>query len=407
MEVTLFDKEKNKNLRQSNFLIEARYKLTKQEFRIIRVIMSMVSQYDQDFKKYQIKLADIKSLLESKSESLVADLKKATKGLLSKPVVITTKDKIVQVNWISSAVFAKGKAFVEIALDPELKPYLLEIKSYYTEFELQELLSLRSFYSLRIYELMKQFSPREFSQGIPRRGFKVEELKKILQGEEVDNYPSYGNFKDRVLNPAILEINNKTGISLSLQENKIGKKVDEVVFIITPKNPNWKEGLNIVDAESSVQVQDQLVKDSISADQNQAPKPTKYRTLEECIAHAKKEGYLIDVIAFHKYYYGDENDLPEIGMAKLMMSWAKKPENQIKNPVVKDSLTTQTFKISDLTIKIHEISRILHINADYFVDRVGKLTKTENGFLLVPVKDFDCEKWGKALENINVKIEVK
>lgn len=232
MQVTLFDKDKNTNLRQSNFLIEAKYRLTRQEFRIITVIMAMVSQFDSDFKKYQIKLLDIKNLLESTSESLVGDLKKATTGLLSKPLIITTPEKTIHLNWISSAVFANGKAFVEVTLDPELKPFLLQIKSYYTEFELRELLSLKSFYSSRLYSLIKQFGD------IPKREFKLDELKGKLgciyeeNGNVVDSYPLYGNFKARVLDPAVDEIKDKTKLSISFEPKKIGKKVQGIIFTI-------------------------------------------------------------------------------------------------------------------------------------------------------------------------------
>ncbi len=233
MEVKLFDKEKDTNLRQSNFLIEARYKLTLHEFRIITVIMSMVSQNDQDFKEYRIDLGDVKKLiqdinkLKTKNESIIIELKKATKGLLSKPLIIITGNEAIQMNWISSAKYEKGKSYVSIKLDPELKPYLLKIRSNYTDFELQELLSLKSFYSAKIYELMKQFFPN-----IPKRKFKIEELQQILGC----NYPKYGNFKERVLKSAIMEINNKTALTIDFEEKKEGKKITDIVFNIRGKN---------------------------------------------------------------------------------------------------------------------------------------------------------------------------
>ena len=237
MEVKLFDKEKDTNLRQSNFLIEARYKLTLHEFRIITVIMSMVSQNDQDFKEYRIDLGDVKKLiqdvnkLQTKNESIITELKKATKGLLSKPLIIISGNETIQMNWISSAKYEKGKSYVSIKLDPELKPYLLKIRSNYTDFELQELLSLKSFYSAKIYELMKQFFPN-----IPKRKFKIEELQQILGCD----YPKYGNFKERVLKSSVIEINNKTALTIDFEEKKEGKKITDIVFNIRGKNASGR-----------------------------------------------------------------------------------------------------------------------------------------------------------------------
>lgn len=231
MTIAVFDKDKKNNIRQSNFLIEARYKLTTQEFRIVSIIKSMVSQGDEDFKEYRINLKDIAKIIEVTGDSLIPDLKKATNGLLRKPLVIYHNGATIQMNWISSYKHIKGNTFIQIRLDPELKPYLLQIKSHYTDFELKELLSLKSFYSYRIYELMKQYHPI-----IPKRSFDLEELKEILGCQ--DSYPSYSNFRDKVLEPAVLEINNnkQLKISLGFEQDKVGKKVKGITFFIYERN---------------------------------------------------------------------------------------------------------------------------------------------------------------------------
>lgn len=231
MTIAVFDKDKKNNIRQSNFLIEARYKLTTQEFRIVSIIKSMVSQGDEDFKEYRINLKDIAKIIEVTGDSLIPDLKKATNGLLRKPLVIYHNGATIQMNWISSYKHIKGNTFVQIRLDPELKPYLLQIKSHYTDFELKELLSLKSFYSYRIYELMKQYHP-----SIPKRSFVLEELKEILGCQ--DSYPSYSNFREKVLEPAVLEINSNKQLKLSLrfEADKLGKKVNGITFFIYERN---------------------------------------------------------------------------------------------------------------------------------------------------------------------------
>lgn len=156
---------------------------------------------------------------------------------------------------------------------------------------------------------------------------------------------------------------------------------------------NNKEGIN---------------KDSNNKDLSLSKNP-KLRTLEECIAHAEKEKYPIDVPKFHKYYYGDPEDPPKMGMAKLMMSWASKPENQ----VVKESFTASS-KIAPtesqeiLQIR-HEIKSLITRSGemqDNLIFVSAPIEKTSSGFV-IKVEDERALKYEEVLEKIKVKIEVK
>ncbi len=297
MTITVFDKDKKNNIRQSNFLIEARYKLTTQEFRIVSVIKSMVSQEDEDFKGYRINLKDIAKIIEVTGDSLIADLKKAANGLLKKPLVIYHGGATIQMNWISSYKHEKGQSFIQIRLDPELKPYLLQIKSSYTDFELKELLSLKSFYSYRIYELMKQYHPT-----IPKRSFPLEELKEILGCQ--DSYPSYSNFRDKVLNPAILEINNnkQLKIILGFEANKIGKKVTGITFFIYERNSDSEKvivGKKIKELDSK-SGNDKKEKESKEKQAN------KLKTIDDVKKYFSERNYKSNPEKFFNYYEAKE-----------------------------------------------------------------------------------------------------
>jgi plasmid replication initiation protein len=92
---------------------------------------------------------------------------------------------------------------------------------------------LRSVYSIRIYELLKQY------QRIGKITITIDGLRSML-GIEPKEYHLYGDFKRFVILVAHKEINEKTDISFEFREKKLGRKVNEIEFIINRKETENK-----------------------------------------------------------------------------------------------------------------------------------------------------------------------
>jgi plasmid replication initiation protein len=98
----------------------------------------------------------------------------------------------------------------------------------YTVYNLKEIAELTSFYAVRLYELVQQFS---IGEGFIVRT--VEEWREIFALKN-DQYPLYANLKQKVFNQAMEEINLKTGYNLVMSETKEGRKVVAVKFTFNP-----------------------------------------------------------------------------------------------------------------------------------------------------------------------------
>jgi len=59
-------------------------------------------------------------------------------------------------------------------LHPDLKPYILDIKERYTKYFYQSITGLNSMYSVRLYELLKQYEFRK------SKNFEIDEFRFIL-----------------------------------------------------------------------------------------------------------------------------------------------------------------------------------------------------------------------------------
>lgn len=213
---------------QHNAVIEARYRLTVEEQRLIKTLVSHIHSDDEDFKVYEIKIADLARLLDISDTSYYDRVKKVTRRILTNVLCFYDENgNEIQTNWLSSAKYHKGKGVVALRFDPELKPYLLQLKRLFTSYELGNILRLKGMYSIRIYELLKQY------ERIGRREFELEFLKKTL-GIDAE-YPQYRDFKKFVLVPAEKEISEKTDIKYATVEKKRGRKVIALVFEIEPR----------------------------------------------------------------------------------------------------------------------------------------------------------------------------
>lgn len=220
--------QENYLVAQGNDLIEARHTnpLSVREQKIVLTMVSMIQPADEDFKDYRISIKEFSEMLGLEGSAKYTELKEITKDLMSKSIEIPRADGgWLFANWVSSAEYQKGEGIIALSFSPKLKPYLLQLKNAFTSYRLSNILSLKSSYSIRLYELMKKW------QHLGSWTCSIENFKEKV-GVESEKYPRYANLKARVLNPAIEEVNEKTDLFISIKEIKKGRSVEKIEFII-------------------------------------------------------------------------------------------------------------------------------------------------------------------------------
>lgn len=242
---------------KSNKLVEASYKLTAGEQKIIYKLTSIINKNDDDFKEYSFKISEFIKLLGIKDQSKYTEIPKITKGLMKKVFTIHDEKGELQISWLSSVRYLKGTGEVILKFDSNLKPLLLELKKEFTKFNIKNVIRFKSFYSMRIYELLKQYS------NIGERIFELNDLRYIL-GIEPEEYKLYSDFKRYVIKQAQKEINsNKTDMSFEFEEIKTGRKVTSIKFIIKSNRKNKSKdeiAAEAVSSEPQTQQKQDLVK---------------------------------------------------------------------------------------------------------------------------------------------------
>jgi len=230
----------NQLIVKSNNLIEASYRLTTQEQRIILLVASMMRPEDEDFQEYYIEIQSFMDFIGVSGHSKYKEIKEITKKLRERTIVIKNlqENSETQVGWVSSFKYYNQEGYIKIRLDPELIPYFLKLKERFTQYQLKNVIKLKSSYSIRLYELLKQY------EKVKERYFELPTLKRIL-GIKPEEYKLYGDFNRKVLKKAKEELKEKTDLKFSYKEKKDARKVIGIYFFIklNLKNPETPEAV--------------------------------------------------------------------------------------------------------------------------------------------------------------------
>ncbi|MEM6524701.1 MAG: RepB family plasmid replication initiator protein [Bacteroidota bacterium] len=239
-------------VRKSNQLINARYgDITPTEAKYLFMMVSQISDDDEDYKTYEISTKDLVELSGSSSRDLFARAEEITDKILTRIINIPEKDGLVKVSPISYAKHIKGKGIIRLRFDPVLKPYLIDLKDNYTSYKLQYAVKLRSIYSIRMYEILKSHEWKIRKSKTPVKiKYELEELKEMLSSQ--GKYKSYNLFKTRILEHVRKELKENCDITFSFKEIKTGRKVTHIeLTLIAIKTVNVNvtspENANILD----------------------------------------------------------------------------------------------------------------------------------------------------------------
>lgn len=215
-------------VRKSNALIQkSRFDLSLQQQKILLFLISQISPSDTEFQTYSFSIKDFCSVcgINTTSGRNYQMIKNQIKQIADKSIWLDMPDREVLVRLIEKPEIIKESGVIRIRFDKDMMPFLLQLRSNYTKYELIYILRFNSKYSLRLYEYIKSVHYDEmnsYTQYVSLDG-----LKRIIGAEK---YELFKEFNRSVLKPAVNEINRYS---------------DKNVKIDTVKNNNIVVGLNI------------------------------------------------------------------------------------------------------------------------------------------------------------------
>lgn len=226
---------RNGVVRKANALIQkSRFSLTTQQQKVILYLISRISPQDKDFCEYEFDIQMFCQVcgIDWKNGKNYIDLKKSIKEISDKSLWVTLESgEETLMRWIEKPYININSGKIRIRLDNDMRPYLLQLKRCYTQYELLWTLHFKSKYTIRLYELIKSIHYHEIDAY--EREYDLEELRKVLGAE---TYKTYQHIKDRVLKPSVNEINKYSDKEVSFYPKKRGRSVCGVRFNIRSKD---------------------------------------------------------------------------------------------------------------------------------------------------------------------------
>jgi plasmid replication initiation protein len=251
---------REQNVVKANDLIQkSRFNLTTQEQKLILYLVSKIKPTDEEFKYHDIEITDFCDVCGIHRESGMnyRKIKDSIKTLADKSLWIKIKkgeyeEHETLLRWINKARLYQKRGIIKIQLDEDMKPFLLQLKDKFTQYDLIYTLAMRSQYSIRLYELLKSY---EWEQ--KPKTFVIDELKRLLSAE---NYTRFPDFKRKVLDIAMREINAVSDLESSYQVIKVGRKYGAIEFTmkirkdITQRFQIWNNIDKIINPNVQIQL---------------------------------------------------------------------------------------------------------------------------------------------------------
>ena len=224
----------NTVIKANELIQKSRFNLTLQQQRIVLYLISQITPFDEHFKLYEFSIQDFCKVcgLDYNNGQNYELIRNAIKGIRDQSIKGLSADGKYETDlaWIEKPYYSKQSGIIKIRLDEDMKPYLLQLKQNFTQYELFWTLKFKSKYSIRLYELIKSIHYNEME--LFQRTFELDELKHMLGAE---TYPTYQKVKDRVLVPAIQEINQYSDKWVSYAPVKQGRAVTKIQLTISTK----------------------------------------------------------------------------------------------------------------------------------------------------------------------------
>ena len=139
--------------------------------------------------------------------------------------------------WVSEVRYVESEATIKLIFSPAVVPLVTELEKHFTSYELEQVSGLSSAYAVRLYEILIAWR----STGkVPM--IELEEFRNRL-GVGINEYSKMVNFKTRVLDLAINQINEHTDITASYEQHKRGRVIIGFSFQFKQKPQEKQQGL--------------------------------------------------------------------------------------------------------------------------------------------------------------------
>lgn len=223
-------------IKKDNALINAAYTLTLAEQRLILLAIAKASEKSEKLQATAIHASEYANRFNVSLRTAYDGLNAASNQLFERYFryqKITEKGNVehVKSRWVQRVSYIKKEGTIKIKFADDVLPLLCELKNRFTVYSFEAISNLSSVHAIRMYEIIIAW------KSIGKTPVMSIEDLRLRLGIEPSEYKEMHNFKRRVLDASIKQINEHTDIIVSYEQFKDGRKIAGFSFSIKFKNP--------------------------------------------------------------------------------------------------------------------------------------------------------------------------
>lgn len=231
-------------LKKSNAVIAAKYRLSPNEQRVLYAILTQLKNDEEptDQKFYFVKADDIVLEDGAGETSKFNTLRRVCTTLYKREISITGVPNgatnigtipLLETRWIQSkATYFEGEGRIGLRLTYDILPFISQLRRDFTRLPHNALMAMTSSHAQRIFEMLMQFR----DTGL----FKISVADLRYRLDLVTKYKDFYDFKKRVIEVAVQQINEHAEIDVAVQYKKKGRAVHDLVFTFAKDTPAQK-----------------------------------------------------------------------------------------------------------------------------------------------------------------------
>ena len=231
---------------ENRFIFNAQYKLGLREQKVLLYLIANIDPRKNAFEECIIPVKELEEILKSDGKKwggIYQEMRDFCKGIIGKRITFNSEILLDgqpfegYINWFQSVrpVIVNDGVCIRFLFAEDLKPFLLQLKEY-AQINRLEVAHMRCQYAIRLFQIFKAASEKQKQfRDVVTLSYKIKELKQLLGLE--DKYARFNNFRQRVLDVAMEEINRQTSIFAEMDYIRNSKsRVVGLKFYVYPNN---------------------------------------------------------------------------------------------------------------------------------------------------------------------------
>lgn len=225
-------------VKANDLIRRTRYSLTAQQQKIVLFAISKIKPEDNVNTRYTFDINELANACGMKIRdggSYYDRIKNDLKELMRRDLYMLPDRREISLSWIGDVELSEGDATVTLSFNPNMQPYLFDLKEKYTQYRLQNVLVFRGKYAIRLYEILRSYTTQRAIDDSKEveADISLQDLRTLL---DTDAYNRWVDFNRFILKPAVKEINERADdihIEYYPMRAEHARTIEKINFVIT------------------------------------------------------------------------------------------------------------------------------------------------------------------------------